>query len=714
MEVFRKPDHIQVLGREILLDEFGDPPDEFIVDRQEGIGGDLLLLPLPDGASELFGQALAGFQQVADAAPEHAGREGLGQIGIGTGLITFAPRLIRVLCGEEHDGNMAHLHVLLDTGTEFDAVHHRHHDVADHQVRHRLEDGGPAFGAVLGQHDGIILPQGFPDIIPDVLVVLHDDQDGFGILPRIRQRLLPGQFLPGRPSLQRDGDREDAALSGLAVHVDLPSGQLHEILDQGQADAGSLGQMVPADLVVALEDFLQFVPGDAVSRVRNAHFRSPAVLRRGKTQGNRSGRGILQGIGHQIVQDGCNNVRIEFGEDSFLHLQGDGRLPVGIGFDESPPDSFHHRTQVTVSGMDLHVLRLGLPEIQQRIDQVQEPVGVLLDDPYLGPGLLRQGRVVLQVLGRADDQGQRGPQFVGDVGIEPQTFLIGFLFHPGGRLFLLQVVPPACPRKEGGDHDSRQQQCKQGIQDQGDLRQPPGGRNPDLEEGYIAAPVIVDETGTDLEEVFSGRQLAEIQHMAVLRRIPVPAADPPGELGLVHQAEVVGSEGNEEIVLAVVQDNLFPVPQEDGLPVLFLGHGSKDAQFRKMDPGRDIPALDIPGVKDSDALGGAEAEVAVIPDGGGPVLVIARSDIVPIAEFRDFPVVPVDPADGKVGGEPDVSVPVLHQGADEFGPERRPDRKSGIHDRDRTGQVIPDQAPSGRRPHPSFPVSQQVQDHVGR
>ena len=83
-------------------------------------------------------QAQTVLQQIVDAGEQHIGRERFGDIGVGPALITLHLMLAQGTGREQDDGDMRGGDVILDTLTELQTVHHRHHHVAHNQVGHNL------------------------------------------------------------------------------------------------------------------------------------------------------------------------------------------------------------------------------------------------------------------------------------------------------------------------------------------------------------------------------------------------------------------------------------------------------------------------------------------------------------------------------------------------------------------------------------------------
>ena len=68
-------------------------------------------------------------------AVQQFGTKGFGQIGVCTTFVSFFFILDGIFGCEQDDGDMAGAYIFFHQLAEFDAVHFRHHDVADDDVR---------------------------------------------------------------------------------------------------------------------------------------------------------------------------------------------------------------------------------------------------------------------------------------------------------------------------------------------------------------------------------------------------------------------------------------------------------------------------------------------------------------------------------------------------------------------------------------------------
>ena len=139
--------------------------------------------------------------------------------------------------------------------------------------------------------------------------------------------------------------------------------------------------------------------------------------------------GVFRRIRQQIGHNGGDDLRVEVdgwkvGADAVHHLH----ILVVVEFLEVEHDFLHEAPDVAPCHGESAVLRLGLPEFKNLVDEVAQPLGTLADVLQLTVGGGWQVVRVDQVFERTEDERQGSPQLVCDIGEEPQPFLIEFLF----------------------------------------------------------------------------------------------------------------------------------------------------------------------------------------------------------------------------------------------------------------------------------------------
>ena len=388
--------------------------------------------------------------------------------------------------------------ILPDGLAHVQAVHDRHHDVADDDVRDLADGGLEPFPALGSEQDGVFGFERFPDVLEDLGIVLHDqDPDLAGGAGRLLGifLLLDGRdlriLMNGlRIVLRRvEQETEFAPLAQLAADGQPDVVQLAEILDQRQADSGTGRLVRPLDLEVAVEEMLLVGGRDAAARVAHGDGHPvPFPLQR---EHDFAGRRVFLRVGKQVVEDNGNGLGVKLQPHVRLHGQHDLHRPVGSQAAELFAHLRHELRQVAVADREAPVVRLGLAEFQQLVHEAQQLLGALLHLADAAAGRDRQGLVFGEVLQRAENQGERRTQFVGDVGIEDHALLAGLpLLHQTGFLEFLAILAGQLA-VEMKHHDRNEAERQQDIK----ALRPPGQpeRRPHLQLGgsHIRAPFRV-------------------------------------------------------------------------------------------------------------------------------------------------------------------------------------------------------------------------------
>ena len=304
-----------------------DQPDAKLVvhqvDAERGVGeqGLELLLPLAERHGGLLPHPRE-LERPADPRDQLAGGERLHQVVVGAGVESFDAGLFPGARGQQDDRQVAGRGIGPERAQEREAVEAGHHDVAQQQVGrigpgalegrasvgHRLhrparaqqalhvlahvgvvvrhEDAGGAVGAALTGRGRLTEQMLAGD---DLVVLLGPGQPALGFLDERRRaesesgghrrgHLRQRQMLA--PAGQRHGERRPAA--DLARHRRRAAVQLHQLVHQGQADAGALdraraGVLHPAE---PLEDVGERVGRDAAPGIAHGQGDAarPAVL----------------------------------------------------------------------------------------------------------------------------------------------------------------------------------------------------------------------------------------------------------------------------------------------------------------------------------------------------------------------------------------------------------------------------------------------------
>ena len=240
-------------------------------------------------------------------------------------------------------------------------------------------------------------------------------------------------------------------MADLALDLDPPTVQFHELLGQGQAESRALlgTGVVPADLSELLEDGRLVLGRDSDPRVGDGD--GEHAFGRPRGEANPAAlRGELHGVGQEVQQD-------------LLHLPlvGDHVLePLVHGLAERDPVPGcplpHQGQGIVQGGGQMEPIELQLEPSGLHLGQVEDVVDQ-------GEEMPARGQDVLQVLGlllvhlpkhplgqdlrEAEDGVQRGPELVGHVGEELGLVAAGGLQQP--TLVLDLVKEPGVLDGEG-------------------------------------------------------------------------------------------------------------------------------------------------------------------------------------------------------------------------------------------------------------------------
>lgn len=314
--------------------------------------------------------------------------------------------------------------------------------------------------------------------------------------------------------------------------------------------------------------------------------------------------------------------------------------------------------------MHLHLPVLNLAEVQDLVDKPQHAVRVPLHDLQLLAGVVREFGVLQDILHGAGNQGERGAQFVGDVGKEAQLHVCQLLLD---RHFVLQAVNGK--QDIYGCHDNHDEE--KGIQEVGERSLPERGQDLDVEHARVFGPDAVSVGGTYLEDVVSFRQVGVGGGALLAYGVPVllETLQRIGILDFGRGGIIEGGKLYREDILLVRQDQPFRVVQglaQHGAPAgqdVLVGY----QQFGKHDGGHIVALGDGVGVEAEDARAGSEEDIARSG--------ILRGCLAESCPEEDLlvgivlkPLLGGDElADPVFGAHPEVSVPVLAYGEQDVG-----------------------------------------------
>ncbi len=208
--------------------------------------------------------------------------------------------------------------------------------------------------------------------------------------------------------------------------------QIHQFLGQGQTDTGALvlagGRAI--HLRKPIEDPVQMLGGnpDAGILHRQTHAPVLALLAEHRNPPARSGE--LQRVSHQVDDHLLERFGIHVNHRQRLeltHLEPDA-LPLGQ-WPRPRHDLLDDRSHLDGSSLHRQLLPLDLRQIQEVVDQLEQPQPIRVDRLQIAPLKLRQlTKLPTQHrLYRRQRQRQRRPKLVMDVRSKPRLRDIQFL-----------------------------------------------------------------------------------------------------------------------------------------------------------------------------------------------------------------------------------------------------------------------------------------------
>ncbi len=218
---------------------------------------------------------------------------------------------------------------------------------------------------------------------------------------------------------QRDG--EARSLPDNTLDGDLAAMQPDQFLNQREADAAAFEAAALRALhaVEALEEPRQFLFGNADAGVAHLDDGGPAVGRDADRDRDLAGKGELEGVREQVQQNLLPHLAIDI--DRLRQRRAIEHQPeIGL-LDGRPEARGDARAELGKIGRPvggLHAARLDAREIEQAVDQAQQPVAVAVRQHRMLPRLLERDVAVQHFLERAQHEGERRAEFVADVGEE--------------------------------------------------------------------------------------------------------------------------------------------------------------------------------------------------------------------------------------------------------------------------------------------------------
>ena len=231
----------------------------------------------------------------------------------------------------------------------------------------------------------------------------------------------------GLQERQRHG--EGRPQSQGALGLDAPAMEFDELPDQGQADAGALARprRRRIDLVEAVEEIGQVILGDADAGVAHGEQGLPGVVFAHGHDNRAAGGGELEGVREQVEDDGFQLLGVEdVGERRGLRDKVKGEVARSGQRLERGQALAEEGYEVVVVGLERERAGVKFGEVEELVDQAEEPVAVAAGAFEVRAGLVERGEAVLEdVVERAEGERQRRAELMGDVGQETRLEFVG-------------------------------------------------------------------------------------------------------------------------------------------------------------------------------------------------------------------------------------------------------------------------------------------------
>ena len=181
---------------------------------------------------------------------QQSSTERLCQIRVSTHLIPLFLILQRILCRQQNNGNMAGTQVFFQFPAHHNAVHHRHHDITDYNIRNAAQRLFQTLFTIGGSPHFKIVRERFYNIITDVPIIFHYQQNTLTTMHRFYIFfffvLFIGSFLR-RVSMQhmrirvirQQTDIKSTSHIQRTFNPDLPLMQNYQVLYQSQTNTCS-------------------------------------------------------------------------------------------------------------------------------------------------------------------------------------------------------------------------------------------------------------------------------------------------------------------------------------------------------------------------------------------------------------------------------------------------------------------------------------------
>ena len=229
-------------------------------------------------------------------------------------------------------------------------------------------------------------------------------------------------------------------------------------------------------------------------------------------------RGVFQCVRHQVVENNGDYLPVKADGSAFcLYFCTYIHIRILIQFLVFESDFLNQLAQVVLRYFQLSVFGFGFAELQNLVDQVQQPVRAVPDDADFVQMFGRKRPVCKQILQRAKYQREGSAQFMRDVRIKTKPFVVQLLVY-----FVLVVFQAeAAFQRELAfveAHNEVQYSCADNHVKQFCIPCEPERRTDgDFHRGEIFSPFLIEKPGLYFELVCSGRKVAE-NHLVFFSR----------------------------------------------------------------------------------------------------------------------------------------------------------------------------------------------------
>ena len=232
-------------------------------------------------------------------------------------------------------------------------------------------------------------------------------------------------------------------------------------------------------------------------------------------------RRMLHRIGQEVEDDFFEEEAVVPGHDVPVFLRkSEFDLFLCGDMQESPVDFADKLVDVVLAHLQFHLAGFAFAQVHQLIDKQQEALRIVVDQFQFVFDIPVEGFGVQQDFQRGDDQGERCPQFMREVGVHPHLGLMELLL-----LLLFLLFEDQCLFEVAAldgimvDHP-KDPQHGQGVQDPGIPGAPERRTDGDAQPLRRFVPETVVVGGLDFEDIFSRAEVGEIGFLPVSHIIP--------------------------------------------------------------------------------------------------------------------------------------------------------------------------------------------------